>query len=76
MMQNVKNVAKEKLKLFQDNTTMPFVITTEMERAIKRFEKFLEIHEITERGWRTRLGRHPLESQSKYDGNGKLKTKA
>lgn len=44
-------------------------------RALARFEEFQEIFEPTDYGWKTKPGRHPLESRSKYDGRGKLKAK-
>ncbi|QFS87615.1 MULTISPECIES: hypothetical protein [unclassified Marinobacter] len=44
-------------------------------RAMARFEKYCEVFEPTAFGWKTKPGRHPQESRSKYDGQGRLKVK-
>lgn len=52
------------------------ILAKQVEEALRKLEKFHEIYEESPSDmahWRTRPGRHPLESRSKYDGKGNLK---
>ncbi|AHI30257.1 hypothetical protein [Marinobacter similis] len=57
--------------LFADNVMKDPMLV----RAMARFEKFCEVFDSTAYGWKTKPGRHPQESRSKYDGRGRLKAK-
>lgn len=52
------------------------IISPEQERMMRKLREFHEMYAESPSDlahWRTRPGRHPLESKSKYDGQGNLK---
>jgi hypothetical protein len=52
------------------------IVSPEQEQALRNMQKFHEMFEESPNPlahFRTRLGRHPQESRSKYNGDGSLK---
>lgn len=55
------------------------IISPEQERMMRKLREFHEMYAESPNPlahFRTRPGRHPLESRSKYDGKGNLKVSA